>query len=68
MNLLLFSRKVVGDCNPMNCSTPSFPVLHYVLSLLKLMSIESVMPSKHLILCYPLLLLPSIFARIRVIC
>ena len=36
------------------------------LSLLKLMSIESVMPSKHLILCCPLLLLPSIFPNIRV--
>ena len=35
-------------------------------SLLKLMSIESVMPSKHLILCHPLLLLPSIFPSIRV--
>ena len=35
-------------------------------SLLKLMSIESVMPSKHLILCRPLLLLPSIFPGIRV--
>ena len=35
-------------------------------SLLKLMSIESVMPSKHLILCHPLLLLPSIFPRLRV--
>ena len=35
-------------------------------SLLKLMSIESVMPSNHLILCHPLLLLPSIFASIRV--
>ena len=35
-------------------------------SLLKLMSIELVMPSKHLILCHPLLLLPSIFPRIRV--
>ena len=35
-------------------------------SLLKLMSIESVMPSNHLILCYPLLLLPSIFPTIRV--
>ena len=34
-------------------------------SLLKLMSIESVMPSNHLILCYPLLLLPSIFPSIR---
>ena len=35
-------------------------------SLLKLMSIESVMPSNHLILCLPLLLLPSIFPSIRV--
>ena len=34
-------------------------------SLLKLMSIESVMPSNHLILCHPLLLSPSIFPRIR---
>ena len=34
-------------------------------SLLKLMSIESVMPSNHLILCHPLLLLPSIFLSIR---
>ena len=35
-------------------------------SLLKLMSIESVMPSKHLIVCCPLLLLPSVFPSIRV--
>ena len=35
-------------------------------SVLKLMSIKSVMPSNHLILCHPLLLLPSIFASIRV--
>ena len=35
-------------------------------SLLKLMSIESVMPSNHLILCHPLLLLPSTFPSIRV--
>ena len=35
-------------------------------SLLKFMSIESVMPSKHLVLCRPLLLLPSIFSSIRV--
>ena len=35
-------------------------------SLLKLMCIESVMPSSHLILCHPLLLLPSIFPSIRV--
>ena len=36
-------------------------------SLLKLMSIESVMPSNHLILCHPLLLPPSIFPSIRVL-
>ena len=41
-----------------------FFVLHYSRSLLKLMSIESVMPSKHLILCHSLLL-PSIFPSIR---
>ena len=35
-------------------------------SLLKLISIESVMPSNHLILCHPLLLLPSVFPSIRV--
>ena len=35
-------------------------------SLLKLMSIKSVMPSNHLILCHPLLLLPTIFLSIRV--
>ena len=50
----------------MNCCTPGFPVLPYLLGLLKLMSIESMMPSNHLILCHPLLLLPSIFPSIRV--
>ena len=42
------------------------PCLHYLWSLLKLMSIESVMPYNHLILCCPLLLLPSTFPSIRV--
>ena len=37
-------------------------------SLFKLMPIESVMPSNHLILCYPLLILPAVFPRIRVFC
>ena len=46
-------------CNPMDCSTNSR-------SLLKLNSTELVMPSNHLILCHPLLLLPSIFPSIRV--
>ena len=53
-------------CDPMDCSTPGFPVLHHLLELLKLMSIESVMPFNHLILCHSLLLLPSIFPSIRV--
>ena len=51
-------------CNPMDCSIPGLPVHHYSQSLLKLISIESVTPSKHLILCCPLLL-PSIFTSIR---
>ena len=53
-------------CDPMNCSTPGLPVHHQLLELPKLMSIESVMPSNHLILCRLLLLLPSIFSSFRV--
>ena len=53
-------------CDPMDCSTPGFPVLHHLWSLLILISTESMMPSNHLILCCPLLLLPSILPRIRV--
>ena len=49
----------------MNCSTPGFPVHHQLPELPKLMSIESVMPSNYLILCCSLLLLPTIFPRIR---
>ena len=50
----------------MNCSKPGSPVLTISWSLPKLMSIESLMLSNHLILCHPLLLLPSIFPSIRV--
>ena len=50
----------------MDYNTLGLPVLTISRSLLKLMSIESVMPSNHLILCRPLLLLPSIFPSIRV--
>ena len=53
-------------CNRMNCSMPGLPVHHQLPELPKLMSIESVMPSNHLIICYPLFLLPSIFPSIRV--
>ena len=45
---------------------PGFPVHHQLPELLKLMSIESVMPSNQLILCCPLLLLPSVFPSIKV--
>ena len=51
---------------PMDCSTPGFPVHHHLWSLLKLMSIESVMPSNHLFLYCPLLLLSSFIPNIRV--
>ena len=53
----------------MDCSTPGFPVLlsfSVSQSLLKLISIELVMPSNHLKLCRPLLILPLIFPSIRV--
>ena len=62
-----FSHLVMSDSlNPMYCSMPGLPVHHQFPSLLKLMSIELVMPSNHLILCRPLLLLPSVFPGIRV--
>ena len=50
--LLLFSRSVMSLCDPMDCSTPGFPVLHYLLELLKFTSIELVMLSNHLILIF----------------
>ena len=53
-------------CDTMNCSTPGLPVHHHSRSLLKLMSIEWVMPSNQLILCHPLVLLPSVLPSIRV--
>ena len=54
-------------CNPMNHSMPSLSVHHHhSQSPPKLMSIESVMPSNHLVFCRPLLLLHSIFPSIRV--
>ena len=49
-----------------DCCTPGFPVQHQLPELLKLMSIESVMPSNHLILCHTLLFLLSIFPRFGV--
>ena len=54
-------------CDPMDCSMPGFPLSFTTsLSLLKLMSIKSVLLPNHPILCCPLFLLPSIFPTIRV--
>ena len=62
-----FSRSVVSDSfNSMYHSTPGLPVHHQLLDLPKHMSIESLMPSNHLIFCRCLLVLPSIFPSIRV--
>ena len=53
-------------CDPMDCSTPGFPFFTISQILLKLMSVESIMPSNHLILCHLLVLLPSIYPSIRI--
>ena len=53
-------------CDPLNCSTPGSLSITKSRSSLKLMSVKLVMPSSHLILCRPLLLLPLIFLSIRV--
>ena len=52
--------------DPIDCSMPGFPVHHQLPELDQPRSIESVMPSNHLILYCPLLLPPSIFPNIRV--
>ena len=50
----------------MDYSTLGFPVLHHLLEFAQLMCIELVMPSSHLVLCHPLLLLSSVFPSMRV--
>ena len=62
-----FSHSLVSElCDLMNLSRPDLPVHHQLLDSLKLMSIGSAMPSNRLILCSPLLLLPSVFPSIMV--
>jgi len=58
---------MLNSLRPMDYSTPDFPVLHYLLELLKLLFLESVMPFNHLILCHILLPLTSIFHSIMVL-
>ena len=66
--LLLFSRSVVFDSFVTPCTAACQASLSFTISRswLKLVSVESLMPSSHLILCHPLLLLTSIFSSIRV--
>ena len=61
-----FTQSCPTLCDPMDCSTPGLLSITNSRTLLKLMSIESVMPSNHLIFCHPLLLPPSTFPSIRV--
>ena len=62
-----FSLLVIWTlCDLMNCSMPGFPVHHHSWSLPKLMSMESVMSYSHLILCCPLLFLPSVSPSMRI--
>jgi len=53
-------------CDPMDHSMPGFPVHHQLPEFTQTHSIDSVMPSNHLILCHPLHLLPSIFPSMKV--
>ena len=65
--MLLFSHQVMSDSvTPWTAAHQAFLSFIISWSLLKLMSIESGMPSNHLILCFPLLILRSIFPSISV--
>ena len=61
-----FTQSCPTLCNPMNSSMPGLPVHRQLPEFTQPMSIEPVMPSSHLILCHPLLLLPPIPPSIRV--
>ena len=66
-HLVQFSHSVVSNSEtPWTAGHQASLSITSSQSLLKLMSIEAVMPSNHRILCHPLLLLPSIFPSIRV--
>ena len=65
--MLFFSPSILSDSvNPWTAARQAFLFITIFQSLLKLMSIECMMPSNHFILCHPLVLLPSIFPSIRV--
>ena len=64
--LLFISKSCLILCDPMDCSTPGFRGLHYLLEFTQIHAIRLVMLSDHLILGHPLLLLPSVFPSNRV--
>ena len=64
--IVQFSSSLLSLCDPMDYSSQVSLSITNSQNLLKLMSIESVVPSNHLILCHPRLLLPSIFLSFRV--
>ena len=67
INSVQFSCSVVSDsATPWTAACQASLYITNSWSLLKLMSVESMMPSNHFILCHPLLLLPSIFPSTRV--
>ena len=63
--LVVITQSCLTLCDPMNWSTPGFPVFHYLLELAQTHIHWVMKPSNYLILCRPLLLLPSIFPSIR---
>ena len=65
MHACLVTQSCPTLCDPMDSSTPGFPVHHQLPEFTQTHVIESVIPSNRLILCHPLLLLPSIFLSIR---
>ena len=61
ISVISVTQSCLTLCNPLDCNMPASLSIVNSWSLLKLMSIKSVMPSNHFILYHPLLLLPSIF-------
>ena len=66
MKVKVKSLSRVRLCNPMDCSTPGLPVRHQLPELAQTHVHRAGDASSHLILCRPLLLLPSVFPSIRV--